>query len=36
MLLVTRRILSLTQDDEVEGQPRPRQKVMAIAGLRVT
>jgi hypothetical protein len=36
MLQVTRRILSLTKDDEVESQPRPRQKVMDTAGLGVT
>ena len=32
MLQVTRRILSLTRGDEVEGQPRPRQKVMTSRG----
>ncbi|KAH7551268.1 reverse transcriptase [Bipolaris maydis] len=36
MLQVTRRILSLTRDDEVKDQPRPRQKVTTIAGLEVT
>ena len=36
LLQVTGRILSLTRGDEVEGQPRPRQKVMTIAGLGVT
>ncbi|KAH7557891.1 hypothetical protein BM1_05163 [Bipolaris maydis] len=34
-LLLTR-ILSLTRDDEVKDQPRPRQKVTTIAGLEVT
>jgi hypothetical protein len=32
MLQVTKRIHSLTRDDEVGGQPHPRQKVMTIAG----
>ena len=33
MLQGNKRILSLTWDDEVEDQPRPRQKTVSMAGL---